>query len=770
MSVNPDAPEQCNNVDDNCNGVPDDNPEDPPVWVRDEDGDGHGAEASGTLAACDQPAGTSAATDPQDCDDADEQVFPGAAEDCGPVDRDCDGDPSAGAVDPETFYADVDGDGFGDVESPGYACEPGAGLVDDDNDCDDLDPDVHPDAEELCNEVDDDCDDNVDFGAVDRGTYFLDTNSDGYGVDTSTVLACSLPSGYAATAGDCNDSALATNPGAAETCGGADENCDGSVDEPTAADATVWYADADGDTFGEPATSQAACTQPSGYVLDNTDCDDSSSAVSPVDPEVCGGSDENCDGATDESTAADAVDHYDDLDGDTYGDVATLTHGCLPAGRVTDGSDCDDGNADANPGELEVCGDGVDEDCDGLAAACFLGTYTTADADAVITNSTASEAFGWTAAAGDLTGDGQDDLVVLANSSDELHLFAGPVTSTSTAAAAATYTDAGAVDTYWTRGLWADQDFNGDGQDDLAMYPCEGTYSSYYDNNICVAFGPVDPGDLFYPRFSPQSGHSQPDADVGDIDGNGIPEVLTILDTSMLYAYEPADGAFTYSNVWLGTGPYIATIAGSFGGVASGADFNGDGADEVALDVAGAFYVHDTLFLGGHYIYDAAAVHGVPGANLATEMVGDLDGDGLDDLLHAALSSSPEAVYVLTDPLTSGDVTAVAAASITSSSSSGFPQSMETADLNGDGVHDLLLGTFDDANGAAYVFYGPLSGSYVAETDADAALLNPTASPSSYVYTMLLPVGDVLGFGTETLLLGAPDESAGAGGAWLFGM
>lgn len=190
----------------------------------------------------------------------------------------------------------------------------------------------------------------------------------------------------------------------------------------------------------------------------------------------------------------------------------------------------------------------------------------------------------------------------------------------------------------------------------------------------------------------------------------------------------------------------------------------------MALDVAGAFYVHDYLYLGGHYIYDAAAVISVPNSSLATEMVGDLDGDGLEDVLHASLGASPEAVYIITDPLTSGDVTTVAAATITSSSSSSFPQSMESADLDGDGVHDLLIGTYDNANGGGFVFYGPLSGSYVAETDADATLLNPTAAPTDYVYTMLLPVGDVLGFGSETLLLGAPMESSNAGGVWLFGM
>ncbi len=764
-SRHPSAVEVCDDVDQDCDGVADDEPEDPTTWTRDLDGDGWGDPAGATQLACDQPEGYAL---PGDCDDGVASIHPDAEESCDDVDRDCDGDPTAGATDPEVVYADVDADGYGDAMTPSFACDEGGGWLFDASDCDDLDPEVHPGADERCNEVDDDCDTNVDESATDRTTWYLDRDGDGYGLDGSTTLECSVPADYAALGGDCDDSDAAVSPGDLEVCGGADEDCDGTTDEADASDASTWYDDDDGDSYGDAAASQTACTAPAGTVADDTDCDDTDAGVSPAGVESCGGADEDCDGTTDEADAADAVDHYDAAAGDGYGDAATPTHSCLPAGRVTDATDCDDTDAGANPAEVEVCGDAVDEDCDGRASACFSGTYTTADADAALLNGTAAEGFGWSAAAGDLTGDGQDDLLVVGASADELHLYAGPVSSTSTPYA--TFADAGGVPGIAARGLWADVDFNADGYDDLAMWPCEGSYGTYYDGSLCVAFGPVAPTDLFYPRFSANMYYSMPDGAVGDIDGDGTPEVLGNLSTSMIYAYEPADPAFTYSNVWLGTSGYTATVAGSFGGLASGGDLTGDGIDEVVTQAATRLWIFDTIGIGT-VDSDAAATVNTSGSSYeGCEVLGDISGDGLDDFVWIAQSWSGGGRVYLLDTVVSGDVTSVAVASVGTSSSSSFPQSVDSVDLDGDGAEELLLGTYDDASGAAYVLYGPLAGSYTVESDAEAALQNPNATPSSYEYTLVYAVGDALGLGTETVLMSAPGYGSSAGAAWLYGM
>ncbi|NIR39146.1 MAG: hypothetical protein GWN79_17000, partial [Actinobacteria bacterium] len=67
------------------------------------------------------------------------------------------------------FFTDADEDGFGDDASPVDACGPMAGLADVGGDCDDSDPDVNPDATEICNGVDDDCDGGVDDGLLRAG-------------------------------------------------------------------------------------------------------------------------------------------------------------------------------------------------------------------------------------------------------------------------------------------------------------------------------------------------------------------------------------------------------------------------------------------------------------------------------------------------------------------------------------------------------------------------------------------------------------------------
>ena len=127
----------------------------------------------------------------------------------------------------------------------------------------------------------------------------------------------------------------------------------------------VWYADADGDGFGDVNASTEACDAPSGHVQDATDCDDSDAEVSPDGTEVCNGLDDDCDGETDPRGLPDGTGVYRDADGDGYGDPDAPTTVCQDTdGYVSDSSDCDDSDAAASPEGDEVC-DGLDNDCDG---------------------------------------------------------------------------------------------------------------------------------------------------------------------------------------------------------------------------------------------------------------------------------------------------------------------------------------------------------------------------------------------------------------------
>ncbi len=338
-------------------------------WYTDADGDGFGDPDTETV-ACDQPAGTVA--DDTDCDDDPAgdgaTTYPGADEYCDGVDNDCDGDvdEDGEVVDGTVWYADSDGDSYGDPTNPLAACTQPVGYTVDVTDCDDADGAVHPGAVEVCDGVDDDCDGTVDLGAADAGTWYADTDGDGFGDPASTVSSCTAPTGYVADATDCDDSARLVNPAATEVCDGLDNNCDGLTDDASSTDASVWFADADGDTYGDPAVTRSACTQPANFVGDSDDCDDTRSAVNPAATELCNGLDDDCDGATDEDDAADASTFYADVDRDAFGDPASPTDACAaPVGFVADDTDCDDGVYAVNPAATEYC-DGIDNDCDGL--------------------------------------------------------------------------------------------------------------------------------------------------------------------------------------------------------------------------------------------------------------------------------------------------------------------------------------------------------------------------------------------------------------------
>ncbi|GEM_PF-2076295 len=135
-------------------------------------------------------------------------------------------------------------------------------------------------------------------------------------IDTGTVSAVSVADadedGYDETE-DCDDSDSGVSPGATELCDGVDNDCDGLIDEDDAADASTWYADQDGDGFGDGEIARNACQQPSGYLADDGDCDDDDAATRPGAEEICGdGIDNDCDG----NAALCVVEHCGNIDAD----------------------------------------------------------------------------------------------------------------------------------------------------------------------------------------------------------------------------------------------------------------------------------------------------------------------------------------------------------------------------------------------------------------------------------------------------------------------
>ncbi|MCB9795555.1 MAG: hypothetical protein H6741_22870 [Alphaproteobacteria bacterium] len=297
-AINPRATEICDDVDNDCDGEIDAGAVDASTFWQDADGDGYG-DSDFPTEACE--AGEGYVDNADDCDDAAATTFPGAAEACDEVDQDCDSVVDEDATDASTWYADADADGYGNARYAEAACEAPGGYVDNADDCDDGEPLAWSGAAESCDAVDNDCDGSTDEGV--ESTWYLDADQDGYGDDARTAEACSAPtSDYTGTGGDCDDSDSSAYPGGSEECDEVDNDCDSAVDEDFSSSATTWYADSDADGYGDATTSTFACDQPSGYVLDSSDCDDGDASANPGGTEVCDGTDNDCNGTVDDDS------------------------------------------------------------------------------------------------------------------------------------------------------------------------------------------------------------------------------------------------------------------------------------------------------------------------------------------------------------------------------------------------------------------------------------------------------------------------------------
>lgn len=216
-----------------------------------------------------------------DCNDSDGAVNPEADEKCDDVDNDCDGlIDERGATDAPIWYVDGDGDGFGDPEVTLAACDAPDSYIDNSDDCDDAQGSVYPGADELCDGLDNDCNDEIDDNPLDATQYYWDFDGDGYGDPERPEAACSPADWLVEDNTDCDDTTTAISPEIREVCDEIDNDCDGLIDDddPTTDPETMWqwYADTDGDMFGDPdlALGKLSCVGGDGYADNPDDCDD----------------------------------------------------------------------------------------------------------------------------------------------------------------------------------------------------------------------------------------------------------------------------------------------------------------------------------------------------------------------------------------------------------------------------------------------------------------------------------------------------------------
>jgi hypothetical protein len=234
-----------------------------------------------------------------DCNDTDNQYgcswSPCAFEVCNGIDDDENGlideeDPNLVGYLP--WYADADGDGYGDPNTFVNACSPPEGYVPWPNnvDCDDTDP---------------------SWGIGD--IYYSDYDGDGYGgniynppgwryYDLGPYHSCTPIPGFVTNALDCNDWDPNSHPGGQEICDDQDNDCDGlwNDEDDSITGQLIWYLDEDWDGYGNVDYTVLSCSQPWGYVGTGTDCNDQHGAIFPDAPELADGLDNDCDGLTDE--------------------------------------------------------------------------------------------------------------------------------------------------------------------------------------------------------------------------------------------------------------------------------------------------------------------------------------------------------------------------------------------------------------------------------------------------------------------------------------
>jgi len=260
------APETCNGLDDNCDGVEDDgNPGGGAVCGTDT-----GECVAGVLMCVDGDVVCTGSTGPQ-------------PETCNGLDDDCSGVNDEGVQ--TTYYRDQDGDNRGAPGMTRQACALPNGYVTNANDCNDMCNVCWTGASETCDGLDNNCTGGTDEGVTTR--FFEDADDDARGNPDVFMDACGLPDGYVVNQNDCDDACGLCWTNNAEACDGADNDCSGASDDvfPCVQGESVPCTTSCG------TTGTGSCTAMCGIPA--------AAACNPPN-ESCNAVDDDCDGFTDE--------------------------------------------------------------------------------------------------------------------------------------------------------------------------------------------------------------------------------------------------------------------------------------------------------------------------------------------------------------------------------------------------------------------------------------------------------------------------------------
>lgn len=548
------------------------------------------------------------------------------------------------------------------------------------------------------------------------------------------------------------------------------------------------YTDADGDGLGDPDAPVSVCGQTEGTVTNGDDCNDDDA------------------GWTSPATV------YDDLDGDGHGDPDAPRSVCADTEGVAEvADDCDDEDASRYPGAEERCQDGVVNDCDGGAEAawqtCGLSEAEAVEEDALaaLSGDASDGRAGYAVAdGGDVNGDGQPDLLVAgpgsATAVGTVWWVAGPALGELSLASAGVALT-GEAGQLAGLGLSDAADLDGDGYSDLLI---GGPARTSYDGGGCgvghawLVRGPLDGAMALSEAdgiFESVTGTDCMGHGVGlggDLTGDGQADLLvgapSLNDGAHVGTAWLVSGADALADADLGAAAVALTgESGRLGGYrVLGADLDGDGVSEAVVGAQGS--TGSVFVLAGPITGEQDLSDGVElassetnsKAGSATAAPGDLDGDGLADLIvgarYSALNGTESGAAFVMSGGFSFNATLQDDATATLLGAADHDHAGVTVgglgDIDQDGTGDVFVGAPEcdlgaTDGGAVFLARGPLEGQ-IPLSDVPAVLAGTTSY--GWLGRGAARVGDVNSDGINDLLLGGPGHDDGdvTGSAWLW--